>query len=112
MIKKCRNPNCGWKIIEYPIYKGQEQGEPFAFKKINWRNLIIGDWTKMLFLIAIMFLAWSYGHDTIVIREIYEDPCIFVEKNQQACTDIKRYNPGFTLNQSTLKIDLNFSDPT
>jgi len=84
--KKCRN--CGARIIEYPIWKGQEFGEPFAFNKINWRNLIIGDWTKLVIMITLLLVAWSYMHDTQVVRDIYENPCDFVNKNKFACVEM------------------------
>ncbi len=86
MPKKCRN--CGTKIIAYPIWKGQEFGEPFAFNKINWRNLLIGDWTKLLVIVSLIFVAIAYGHDTKVCRDIYENPCDFITENQHACRDI------------------------
>lgn len=107
MSRICRNPDCRWKIIEYPIYEGQEQGIPFLEgntpgekwkslfslqtwkKRWNWRNLIIGDWQKMLILLTIIFVALSYTHDSAAYREIYNDPCDYVEKNIDACLDFK-----------------------
>lgn len=81
----CKNPNCGWKIIEYPIWKGQELGEPFAFNKINWYNLLVGDWTKLMLMIAILGATWAYWHDTVALNKIYDEPCSFVMKNYQTC---------------------------
>ena len=98
---KCNS--CGAKVIEYPIWEGQEFGEPFAFSKIKWRNLLIGDWTKLLIMLALAFAVWSYAHDTEECREILENPCDFVGVNQQACGEIKR--KGISLSEG------NFLDP-
>jgi hypothetical protein len=45
--RHCRN--CESRIIEYPLYKGQEEGLPFEWKNINWYNAIIGDTTTVIF---------------------------------------------------------------
>lgn len=101
MPKKCMN--CGAKIIEYPIWKGQELGEPFAFNKIIWRNLIIGDWTKLLVMMTLLLVAWSYFHDIQVVRDIYKNPCDFVNKNAKTCYDYAQANKTEALQ---LKSDL------
>lgn len=88
--KKCKS--CGARIIEYPIWEGQEFEEPFAFNKIKWRNLLIGDWSKTLVLIALLFAVWSYNHDTQACQEIIENPCEYVKLNQLACQ--QRENQG------------------
>ncbi len=88
MPKKCRS--CGAKVIEYPIWKGQEHGEPFAFNKIRWYNLLIGDWTKLLILLLLLLVIWAYSNDTQECREILEHPCDFIKTNQQTCYEIER----------------------
>ncbi len=108
MPRTCNNPDCEWKIIEYPIYEGQEQGISFLEgntpqekwkslftlrtwkKRWNWRNIIIGDWTKMLILITLIFVALSYTHDSEAYREIYKDPCNYVMKNIDACLEFEK----------------------
>ncbi len=90
MPRKCRS--CGTRIIEYPIWKDQEYKEPFAFNKIIWRNLLIGDWTKLLILITLIFVALSYGHDSKAYREIYSNPCNYVMKNIDACIGFNKTN--------------------
>ncbi len=98
--KRCKN--CNTRIIEYPIYKGQEQDIPLlkgdsvgekirslfskeTKQRINWYNLIIGDWTKLLILVALIFVAWAYTHDIRECRELLEDPCGFIDTNKAAC---------------------------
>ncbi len=93
---------CGVRIIEYPVYKGQEESLPLLtgetpgdkFKslftretmaKINWRNLIIGDWTKGLILFSLILVAFAYGYDTQACRELLSDPCQFAEDTKQYC---------------------------
>lgn len=102
MKKKCKN--CGTRVIEYPLWKGQEDGIAFTegnnigekftdffenkqWQKLKWYNLIIGDWRKLLLMASLLFLTWSYFHDTQVVRDIYENPCDFIEKNQDYCAE-------------------------
>ncbi|KKM18816.1 hypothetical protein LCGC14_1661920 [marine sediment metagenome] len=85
MSSKCNS--CGAKVIEYPIWKGQEFGEPFAFNKIKWKNLIIGDWIKLLILLSLVFAVWAYAHDTGECRVLLEKPCDFVMTNIRACEE-------------------------
>ena len=108
MPKKCRN--CGTRIIEYPIWKGQEYGEPFAFNKIKWRNLLIGDWTKLLILITLIFVAISYMHDTAAYREIYSDPCGYVMKNIDTCIEFKERNASLYIGQGLLIQEFNLTE--
>ena len=101
--RRCKS--CNAKIIAYPVYKGQEfnipllkgetPGEKFrslftreTMSKINWYNLLIGDWIKLFILGSLIFVAWAYGHDTQVCRDIYGNPCQFIEQNRLVCTDI------------------------
>lgn len=105
MVKKCKN--CNAKIIEYPIYKGQEVGEPFSFNKINWYNLLIGDWTKTLIIISILFMSWSYYHDTQEIEKINSNPCKFITSNYEACLNAE--SKGEKLNISSPGLTLNFT---
>ena len=107
MSKKCNN--CGAKIIEYPLWEGQELGEPFEWKKIKWYNALVGDWTKLLVFISLLFLAWSYYHDTQAIREIYQNPCEFVNANQLPCQFAKESGFFPSLNESDLSLQFNLS---
>lgn len=100
MPKKCKN--CGTKIIEYPIWKGQEDGIPLThgqtvgerimdffqnkrWKMFRWYNLIIGDWKKLALLISLMLIAFAYAHDTETCRNVLSHPCELVEKNKETC---------------------------
>lgn len=90
MGKKCRS--CGTKVIEYPIWEGQEHGEPFKFSKINWYNAIIGDWTKFILLATMLLAVWAYAVDTANCREVMEHPCDFVDANYRACQSLEEQN--------------------
>lgn len=92
--RKCKN--CGNKIIEYPIYKGQEEnvslieeGETlfskYTLSKINWYNLIVGDWTKFMMLAMLIAVAFAYQADTENCRALLGNPCEFIEKNKEVC---------------------------
>lgn len=122
MPKKCRT--CGYRIIEYPLYKGQEEGVPFLkgdtpedkwkslFSKETWnrqwiwKNVFIGDWSKALILISLLFLAWAYSHDTAVVKKIYANPCGFVMKNYQACYAARQQQE--MLNITAMNINFTF----
>lgn len=111
--KYCRNPDCKWKIIEYPIWEGQEEEKPFEFKKIKWYNLLIGDWTKTLVIFTVLLMAWAYWHDTQAINQIYENPCAFVEKNIQPCNHAKQNNQRLELkNNGTMIWNINYTSET
>jgi len=107
--RHCRNPNCGWKIIEYPIWKGQEIGEPFSFNKINWYNMIVGDWTKALVIVTILLMSWAYYHDTQAINMINQNPCDFVEKNIQPCKAAKENNKKLILSNNGTMFEFNYT---
>ena len=96
MPRNC--PHCKEKIIEKPISKLHIwEGEPFK-SKFNWaafrwgnlnlKNLLIGDWMNLLIIVTILFVAWSYTHDSAVYREIYSNPCSYVIQNIGACEEI------------------------
>ena len=108
MPRKCRS--CGTRIIEYPIWKGQEYKEPFAFNKIIWRNLLIGDWTKLLILITLIFVALSYGHDSKAYREIYSNPCNYVMKNIDACMEFENRNDSLYIGMDLLIREFNLTE--
>lgn len=111
--RHCRNPNCGWRIIEYPIWKGQEEGVPFEFKKINWYNFLIGDWTKALVLITVLLMSWAYWHDTQAVHKLYENPCSFVKKNYQPCLEADKRNEIITLQSNfTMNLETNTGNYT
>ena len=68
---------------------GHRQVHPAAWDgKINWKNLIIGPnvMRNLIFFAIIVFMAWSYAHDTNELKGFYEyargDPfqyCLDVE---------------------------------
>lgn len=101
-FKKCKN--CGFRIIEYPVYKGQEEGIPLmrgetkkekfkslftpeARQRINWKNLIIGDWTKLLLLLTLIGVAFGYAYDTKECMAMIEHPCEIIMNNYQLCVN-------------------------
>lgn len=105
-FKRCRN--CNSRIIEYPIYKGQEQEISLlpqtdnlgiklkalfsgsTMRRINWYNLLIGDWTKFIVIVGILFVAWAYSHDIESCKVFLEDKCEYVKQNQFICAEIER----------------------
>lgn len=118
-----KNCTCGRKIIEYPIYDGQEEGKPLVvgetlgerFKSLKrhkwyWRNLIIGDWTRSLVLITLLVAAVAYAHDTAVVRKINENPCSFVEKNYNYCfNENQEENQSYTIGENLIITPYNAS---
>jgi len=62
---KC--PNCGKAIVKYPIKAGDGS--------IIWKNFFKMDIVSVIFLIAVLLLAYGYSNDTKVCREIMENPC-------------------------------------
>ncbi len=54
--------------------KGYRQIHPAAWDgKMNWKNFILGpnSFKHFLFFVIIMFLAFSYWHDTKELKEFY-----------------------------------------
>lgn len=82
MVQRCKN--CGEKIIKFPIWKGQRQGEPFSWDKILWLNLIKVDMMSIIWFAVIIFLIVSYKVDIDKCEEMIEDPLKYCEESN-AC---------------------------
>lgn len=76
---KCK---CGRKLIRYPVYKGQEEGEKFSWDKVIWLNLFKVDPFMVMMIALLLFSAWAYGHDIQQYQDIREEPLQF-------CIDVK-----------------------
>ncbi len=91
-------------------HKGYRQVNPAAWDgKINWKNFILGkDFFKSLIWFAIiLFLAWSYFHDTSEYREFYEEvnsnPVLF-------CTNVSLVNINNNEFEDTFTIQNNYGE--
>lgn len=65
-----------WNIIHHPK---KDMGKPFSSDNINWRNLLIGgSWKSFFWIVAglciLLFIVWSYAHDTEECRKLLENP--------------------------------------
>lgn len=59
---------------------------------IDWYKLIIGKDKKkalgyLIFFLALMMMAYGYYHDTQVIREIQDNPCVYVVRDHSCNTN-------------------------
>jgi len=75
----------GWKVV-YPI-----QNEDGSW---NYKNLFLGgSWWNLLKVLVIvlmlMFLMFSYYHDSKVFRDIQENPCEYVPLINKMCEQNK-----------------------
>jgi len=59
---KC--PHCG--KVPYPA-KNQDG-------TWNWKNLLRVDWMTVLFVVVVLFMAWSYHHDIAACEDIIANP--------------------------------------
>lgn len=94
MVDKCKV--CKAKIIKFPLWKGQEYDEPFAWNKVIWLNWFKMDWTTVMWIAVIGFLIWSYFQDIERFEDIKDDPCGFCQGASQACN---YNNEGFFILQ-------------
>jgi hypothetical protein len=66
-----------WGIIR-PIKKNPS--EPFGKGNINWKNFIIGSWSRLItivfIIIMLVFLMISYKHDMGVCTGLINSPCV------------------------------------
>lgn len=82
MVQRCRN--CGEKIIRFPIWKGQEKGEPFGWDKIIWVNLFKVDVMSIIWFFVVIFLIISYRTDISKCDEMMTHPLRYCEESN-AC---------------------------
>ena len=86
MIRKCK---CGRKIIKFPWYEGQEDGEKYSEgKKIYWLNLFKMDIMSVIWLAVVIFLMMGYKLDMKQCEDAIEHPCDFCEKTNCCNNDL------------------------
>ena len=90
-------PNCGHEIIKYPLFK--TVGGKKIFIKDNWPNLFKMDFVSFFILILVLFLAWSYQHDTEAYKYTYEN--IYEVCEKYTCVKEPDTYPNF--NQETVQ---------
>ena len=120
MPRKC--PHCNGNLISKPIsklplwegnpFKSKFNWEALKWKNLNLMNLIIGDRISFMVIVSILFVAWAYAHDSAAYREIYSNPCDYVEKNIDACMIFKErdnitlyINPDLIITEVPIGID-------
>lgn len=59
------------------IFKDETLPNKWALYNIRWKKLLKIDWLSMIFLITVLFLAWSYQHDVGKCQEVINDPVTF-----------------------------------
>lgn len=72
----------------------KDLNSPLTFKNFSFKNTFIGDWKKFLFFVFLMFMSWSYFHDTAECREL-------IENKEEICREYLSYN-AFNDNQLNL----------
>lgn len=82
-MQRCKR--CGAKIIKYPVWKGQEDDEPFSWDKIIWKNLFAIDLASIAFILLLFFLIWAYKADMQQFDEMFNDPCGFCQGRISNC---------------------------
>lgn len=70
---KC--PHCG--KVPYPARN--ENGT------LNWKNILKIDWSAMIWVLLILFIAWAYKHDTAECFDL-------VEHTQEYCAQFEGLN--------------------
>ncbi len=94
---KCKS--CGAKVIKFPMWEGQEQGDPFSWNRIKWLNLFKMDFMSIVFIVFIIVLAISYKMDISKCEEMITDPLTYC-KESNACKvieEMKEANPYGTV---------------
>ena len=69
---KCKR--CGLQQIRYPIWKGQEEGEPFSFDKIIWINLFKVELGSVLFFVSVVLLLYGMHSIKEQVQPILDNP--------------------------------------
>jgi len=77
MVQRCGR--CGTKIIRFPLWKGQEDGEKFDIDKVIWINLFKIDFMSLIWLAVVLFLLFGYKEDIKQCQDAIERPCEFCE---------------------------------
>lgn len=91
--------------VVHPILKDISQ--PFSFGNINWKNLCTGgSYLNNLIILALLFTAWSYAHDTDECRNLMANHCAYCGTPQ--CNDY--VNTGALPDIPTVNITESTSD--
>lgn len=100
MADKCKN--CGAKIIKFPIWKGQDKGEPFSWDKLMLINLFKMDFYSIILVIVIIAMVIGYKSDIKQCDQVIHDPCTFCEKSNCCQVDWARINPSTIIDTNNL----------
>ncbi len=106
MTDKCKG--CGKKVIRFPIWKGQEDGEEFSWDKLIFFNLFKVDLMTILWIAVIIIMIVAYKADTETCKEIVTRPLKYCEESN-ACKIIeerKNKNPLGIIDMSDLDINI------
>lgn len=100
MIQRCKN--CGEQVVKWPVKNQPEKSLITNFKErtINWKNMFKMDLVSIIFLIAVLLLAFGYSSDTKTCRDIIENTCYYCNK-----TNCCNY-----LEEQETRIPTNFND--
>ncbi len=60
-------------IIKKPGVLKKDESQPLSFRNFSLKKTFIGDWKKFGTWILLMYLVWSYAHDTQGCREMIGD---------------------------------------
>ncbi len=60
-------------IYKKPEVIKKNSDEPLSVKNFSLKKTFIGDWKSFAIWIILMFLVWSYTHDTASCREFMAD---------------------------------------
>ncbi len=60
-------------IYKKPEVIKKDAKKPLSISNFSLKKSFIGDWKSFLIWILLMFLVWSYAHDTQACRELIQD---------------------------------------
>ena len=60
-------------IIKKPEVLKKDETQPFSLSNFSLKKTFIGDWKQFGTWILLMFIVWSYAHDTQSCREVIEN---------------------------------------
>ncbi len=60
-------------IIKKPEVLKKDESKPFSLSNFSLKKTFIGDWKQFGTWILLMFIVWSYAHDTQRCRDLIEN---------------------------------------
>jgi len=60
-------------IYNRPDVIKKDHNKPLSLSNFSLKKTFIGDWKSFLIFLLLMFLVWSYAHDTKACREMMEN---------------------------------------